>query len=128
MSDVMDKNTLTTRTDQELVDRVDEFARDGGYDSRARALEDLIRTGLRESQSPVLARWRERAIEWAGLLGLFSVIFVAGGVVTPLALSWTLSMAGVLTVFAASLVGIVEVARLATGQSALGETVAEVLA
>ena len=121
-------DTMAIYDTDDLEDRVDEFVEVGGYESKNKALKDLVRTGLRENQSPILTRWRERAIEWAGLLALFGIVAVASGFVTPLALSWGLQMAGVLVVFSASLVGIVEVIRVATGQSALRAQIQEVVA
>lgn len=117
-------DTLTCK-DAELADRVDEYVEpDGPYESRNQALKDVIRVGLRESQSPILTRIREQAINYANMLCLFALVFLAGGIVTePIEFANALLMAVVLVGAAVLMVGIVEAARLLRGANELGSAV-----
>jgi hypothetical protein len=120
-------DTITCKN-RELRERVDEYKQRAGYESRNQAVQDLLRTGLRESQSPILSRWREQTIEWAGHLALFAIIFLAGGVVTPIGFGWAAMMSLTLLAMAVGLVGLVEAGRLLRGQSQLGDELQEWIA
>lgn len=120
-------DTLTCKS-KELAERVDEYQEKSGFSSRNKALQDLIRTGLRESQSPILSRWRDQVINWAGLLVLVGAVFlIAGFVLPPVDVLRGGLMALVLASFALSLVGIVEAARLFRGSNELGARMREVV-
>lgn len=118
-------DTLTCKpNDEALSSDVEEFVARGGYESRNQALEDLIRTGLRESKYPILTRLRERVIHYSAMLCVFALVFIAGGVVTePIHFANALLMAIVLVAMAVGLIAVVELARLIRGTSELGSAV-----
>lgn len=120
-------DTITVKN-RELREQVDKFKERGGYEYRTEAAEDLLIVGLRESQSPILSRWREQTIEWAGHLALFAIIFLAGGIVTPIAFGWAALMSLTLLAMAVGLVGLVAFGRLMRGQSELGNELQEWIA
>jgi len=121
-------NPISCRVDDDLAGKIDDYQTRAGFDNRSDALEDLLRTGLRESRSPILARWREKCIEWAGLLGVFAMVFLAGGVATPAVTARTgYLMSIVLIAIGIGLLGMLELARLFTGQSAIASAIHEVI-
>jgi len=112
----------------ELAERVESYRERAGYDHRTEAVEDLLRAGLRETQSPLLTRLREQAIQIGHLLGVFALIFLAAGVLyQPFPFGQSLFMAIVLAGCAVAIPGAVEVARLVNGQNELGAAVREVV-
>lgn len=118
------KQTLTCSCDEQLAERVDEYADRAGYEHRSPALQELIRTGLRETRAPLLTRFREQAINYANFMAIFALVFLAGGIVTKeIAFTTGLRMSLVLVLGAIGIVAFLEVIRLFNGQSELGETV-----
>lgn len=121
-------DTLALRN-KELADRVDSYQDEMGYEHRSDALDDLIRKGLRESRSPILSRWRDQVVDWAGLLVMTGAIFLAAGFVFPQIHPMTGGlMALVLAFMALAMLGIVETARLLRGSNELGARMREVVA
>lgn len=118
------KEVMSVKTDGDVKHAVDDYA-DGRGVSRNKALDDLIRTGLRERRGPVRSRWRNQIHDWAGLLAIAAMVTLAAGVVVPTALSVAVSLAATMLAFSLSLVGIVEGARLLAGQSCLASRMLE---
>lgn len=117
---------LTCR-DEDLHDRVEEYRTGRGLEHRSDAVKELLRVGLRETQSPLLTRFRERAIVIGEMLATFALVFLAGSIVTSaFPVSQGLLMAVVLLLFSVAIPGAVELARFLRGQSELGEMAREV--
>lgn len=112
----------------QLAERVERYRERAGHEHRTEAVEDLLRVGLRETQSPLLARLREQAIQIGHLLAVFALIFLAAGVLyQPFPFGQSLFMSVVLVACAVAIPGIIEVARLVRGQNELGAAVREVV-
>jgi hypothetical protein len=119
---------LQCRADCELAESVDQYRERAGHEHQTDAVESLIRAGLREQRRPLLSRWREQVINWAGLLGVFALIALASGFVAPgIPAATGYAMSTVLVVFAVVLVSALEAARVVTGQSEIGQFVREVV-
>jgi hypothetical protein len=118
--------TLSFSTTAERRTAVEQYQQREGYDTKTDALEELVAIGLRESRYPVLHRWKTQATNWAGQIGLMSLVVVIAGfltdVVTPV---HGLQIALVMLTLACVLWAAVELARTATGQSALGQWLRE---
>lgn len=116
-----------TCRDEDLHEQVEGYRQRRGFEHRSDAVKELLRVGLRERQSPVLSRFRERAIVIGEFLATFALVFLAGGVITSAYPIWQgLLMAIVLVLFAVAIPGAVELARVLNGQSELGQMVREV--
>jgi hypothetical protein len=113
---------------EELREEVEEYKDRAGYEQLSTAAEDLLRTGLRETQSPLLSRFRERAIVIGELLSVFALIFLVAGVLyKPYPFAESLIMAIVLVSLAVAIPGSVELARVIRGQNELGAVIREVV-
>jgi hypothetical protein len=119
-------DTYGFRADEELSQEIEAYA--ARHDNATEALKRLVRVGLREERNPLLSRWREQVINWAGMLSVFAVVFLAGGLVAPGVTPRTgYLMSIVLVTLAGGMVALIEVARVVTGQSAIGQSIREVV-
>lgn len=113
---------------EELRERVEEYREQAGYEHVSEAAEDIMTVGLREVNSPLLTRFRERAIYIGEMLAVFAMVFLAGGVVWPaINFGHALLMSMVLVLFAVAIPGVFELGRILNGQSELGVRVREVV-
>jgi hypothetical protein len=113
---------------EELREKVEKYQDRAGYEQLSTAAEDLLRTGLRETQSPLLSRFRERAIVIGELLSVFALIFLIAGVLyPPYPFAESLIMAIVLVSLAVAIPGSVELARVIRGSNELGAVIREVV-
>ncbi len=120
-------DVLTCKCDEDLRERVDDYAEAAGYPSRSQALEQLIQTGLREEESPLGARARDQAVQWAGLLTIGALVLAVVGVASPVPMRWAWPTTLALVGASAVILGVLEFARLVAGQSQLGQQVRRVV-
>lgn len=109
----------------DYIEQIDGFEdRHDDIDNRSEAARRLIDIGLRESQSPLLYRFKD----WASNM-VFSFIL---GAVVSLAIGYGtavmppddgIRLAILMLAFALALLGVLEVSRAITGQSHLGAVV-----
>lgn len=114
--------TVNCRVGDDLEAAIDEFEAREGHDNRSDAVREMLRVAARETRWPLLYRIKCQVPNYAGLLGLFSMMVLASGWITPAVTpSHAMALAFVLAVMALAMVATVELARLATGQSELGD-------
>jgi hypothetical protein len=124
-----DTDRLSFKPDNDdLPEGVERYQARHGLEYRSDALEELVEIGLRETRSPILYRLKDEVINWAGWLGVFAVIVLAAGFVTPyVSVLYGALLAGTLAIFAVLLVAALELGRILTGQSELGAVVWSVI-
>jgi len=107
--------------DSDLHDRVEGYREERGFEYKSDAVKELLRVGLRESRSPLLRRFRERAIVIGEMLAVFALMFLAASIViATIPFSEGLLMAVVLLLFAVAIPSAVELARVVRGSNAIG--------
>lgn len=62
------------RASDEFQQRVEDYADSHGHENRTDALKELVDVGLREQQSPMLYRAKDRVAEWVNLLSFAAVL------------------------------------------------------
>lgn len=114
------KQPLSTRVEQETVERVEDFQEAMGADDRSDAHRKILKIGLREAQGPVSQRVRQMALNAAYHLALVSiVILVVGALPGTLTMGRATGYAIVLTTVAVTPLAMLEVVRMLRGQSEL---------
>lgn len=112
----------------ELDERVEAYQRREDIDDQSEAVRQLIRVGLRESRSPVLYRFKDRVVRWAGDLAIFGILAGLIGVVTPVLSVRDGAILGAgLLITGVGLLAMVEIARLIGGTNAAGDSLRRVL-
>lgn len=123
----MSGRVLGFRADEDLASDVDEYQDSRGIDEESKALEELVRVGLRERQGPIRSTWRERVHDWSGLLAILAMVVLAAGVVAPAHFEPAVQLSAVMLMLALAMLGVLEFARTVSGQSWLAASVFEVL-
>lgn len=114
------KQTMSFRADEDLKERVQAYQERRDHDQKSEALEELARIGLREAQSPMLYRAKDRAVEGAWHMALLAVVVTVAGVATAvLSAPHAIMVAAVLLAVGASLIASVELLRFLNGQGSL---------
>jgi len=119
---------LQCRADEDFDEQVTKFQRDRGFEEKSEAVEQLIRVGLRESRSPVLYRFKDRVVRWAGDLAVFGILAGLIGFATPVlsVRDGTILAVGLL-ITGVGLLAVVEIARVLGGTNAAGDSLRRVL-
>jgi type IV secretory pathway TrbD component len=116
-----DSKTIGFRADEDLQERIETYGSEQGYDKQSEAVEDLVKTGLREKRQPLLYRAKGSASSIALGLTIAAVVAVVLGFVTTL---WTIGqgvvIALVLIASASATLMLVELPRMVSGQNHLG--------
>jgi len=99
------------RAKDSLIDHIDDYADDEGYEDRSKAVRKLVKEGLEQSATPV-RRWRSAVQNAAAQLIFVSVALVVIGygtdLVDPLQ---SLQVSGLLVAIALSVLAVLEAAR-----------------
>lgn len=115
-----DKKPVSFTTDQQTRDAVDRYETRHGHENRSKALETLVKVGLRESRNPVMYRVKDLAIEGAWYLALVAIVVVVVGVMTDaLGPADAIQIAAVLVSVGAALIASVELIRAIGGHGDL---------
>lgn len=112
---------LFFRADEELRDAVEDYQKREGMEHLSDATKDLVQVGLREQRSPILARCKDRVVEWANLLVVAGLVLFTLAVVTRLVpfAQGTLA-AVVLLLMASMLLAANEIVRAVAGVNEVG--------
>jgi len=118
----MGTSPLTLRVEEETREEVEEYRRRMDYETLAAAGDDLVRMGLREAKGPLTHRLRDMALDAAFYLALVAVVVViVGGATSALAPGDAMRIALVTLTVAVALPAVIELLRLARGQSDLAD-------
>lgn len=116
-----DKEVLSANVRADRVDQIEEMTDRGEYDSRSAAVDDVLAAGLRRRTAPVTGVLPELGVDAAWHLSLVAVVtLVAGHTTTALAPGHSIRVALILVAVALGSVAVVELSRVATGESELG--------
>jgi len=119
---------LGVRANEELREQVDEFEEAYGFENRSEAVRALIDVGLREQQSPILWRFKDRVVEWINLLSISAVVMFAIGATTDIyGFGQGIAAAFVMLMLACVLLGGYEMARSVAGMNEIGVRVRSAL-
>lgn len=118
---------LYFRADEQTRADVEAHMARNGFDSLSDATRDLVETGLRESNGPILHTWRESTSQVALHFALIAISVLVLGFATDIAtVSAAIQVAIVFAVVGIGLIGFVEFARVVKGQNELGSQIREV--
>jgi hypothetical protein len=124
-----EKQALSVKVDKggPLHTEVERYAEQ--CESKSAALKDLLRVGIREKHNPLVYRFKDSVINWAGQLGVIAVfVFVLGSVTPFVAFGNAVLVAFALVIAALLLMAMFEVIRFLTGSNEVGQRIREVVA
>jgi len=114
--------TLSFRADGDTAEAVEEYREQSDHDTLSDAQQELVRVGLKEIQSPLLYRARERTLDASWHLTLTGIVVAAvGGATNILSAGRGLTLALVLVTTAVGAVAAVELLRSVRGQTLAGQ-------
>jgi hypothetical protein len=114
------------RADEDLRDQIEDYEARGGHEDRSSAIRELLETGLRESQSPILCRFKDQIIDYVGNLGIMAVIVLLTAFTTPvLSAGAGAKLAIALVVTAGVLLAVLELSRVVAGHNPVGQAIRE---
>lgn len=114
-------NVISFKVDDDFAERVENYRKRYGFESKSAAARTLTKVGEREQQSPLLFRMKDEVTYWVGQLGIAAVIVLLGGFTTPVLAPASSALFAVALVLAAvGLLAGFEVLRFLTGMNELG--------
>lgn len=117
-----DSEILSFRADESTREQVQRFMDQRGHESQSDATRELVEVGLREATGPVLHNWRESTTTVALYFACTAVTILIIGYATTIAtIAAAVQVALAFVTVGVALVGLVELARVLTGQNELGD-------
>lgn len=115
-----DRKTISFTTDAGTEADIEAYEARAGKENRSKAVEELVKVGLREQRGPLLYRWRESAADVALMFCAAAVATLVIGMGTTVAtINDAIPVAAAFAAVALGLVAAVEVGRTIRGQNEL---------
>lgn len=119
---------LQFRIDDELRAMINRYKEVHNLETESEAARQMMRVGYRERQSPLMHRFKAQVIDYAADLGIFAVIVVVVGFLTPILSPADAALLAVgLAATAVVLLSAMSLARVAAGTSELGVVIRELI-
>lgn len=112
---------LYFRADDDLEEQVEDYQERYGFGNRSEATRNLVEVGLREQQSPIVWRFKDRVVEWINLLSISAVVvFLIGATTSIYRVEEGIIAAFAMLTMASVLLAGFEFARVIAGMNEVG--------